>query len=143
MDAVALPGVGVVRNILDFPWPFPDASVVEARAEHFIEHIPHLCWCCRQQKDPFLAFFDEVYRVLIPGGQMHIICPHSDSRRAWGDPTHTRAINENTALYLNRASRERMGVAHYDVTCDFTAEWSFAMNEHGAVMDITFTFTKQ
>jgi hypothetical protein len=143
MDCVALPGVDVVHDMLCFPWPFEDESVVEARAEMVVEHIPHLCWCCRNEKDPFFAFFDEAYRVLAPGALFHVICPHSDSRRAWRDPTHTRGINHETAFYLNRDSREKLGVGHYDTTCNFDAQWSFALNEHGEVMDIHFTFTKR
>jgi len=61
------------------PWPWPDASVEEAHSSHFVEHL-----------DRFerVHFFNELYRVLAPGGKATIICPNWSSSRAYGDPTH-------------------------------------------------------
>src|SRR6185437_110980 len=53
MDRIDADGVDVVHDFMDFPWPFEDNSVAEARAEHVIEHIPMLCMCCRNEKEPF------------------------------------------------------------------------------------------
>jgi hypothetical protein len=142
MDRVALPGVDVVHDALDFPWPFEDGSVAEARAEMFVEHIPMLCMCCRNQKDPFYAFFDEVYRCLRPGGQIHIIAPHSESMRAWGDPSHTRGINRLTFFYLSQEMRGQLGVSHYDTSSNWTANWEYIVDERGHPQDVRATLTK-
>lgn len=142
MDVAPLPGVDIVHDLLTFPWPVPDASVSEARVLHYLEHIPQRCMCCRDQPDPLLRTFDELYRILVPGGTVFIECPHASSIRAWQDPTHTRAISENTLVYANKAWREGMRIGHYDVSCDFSATWSFVLDEHGAVKDIQALLTK-
>jgi len=142
MDRTALPGIDVVHDMLDVPWPFEDESVSEARAEHVIEHIPHLCWCCRNTKEPLFAFFDEAWRVLRTGGKLYVIVPHSDSRRAWSDPTHARAINEQTLLYLSRDVRYTRGVGHYDVQCNFDAQYEFVVDDKGHIADLRATLVK-
>lgn len=141
MDSVAIEGIDVVHDFLSFPWPFEDESVSEARAEMVLEHIPHSCWCHRNEKDPLYAFMDEVFRVLVPGGKFHIIVPHSDSRRAWRDPTHCRAINEQSLLYLNKAQREAWGV-NQEVQCNFDAAYEFVVGQNGELMDMRATLTK-
>jgi hypothetical protein len=98
--------------------------------------------CSLDQKEPFFAFFDEVYRILRPNGRMHIIAPHSDSIRAWGDPTHTRGINRLTLFYLNRAMREQLGVPHYDIASNFDCSFEYVVNERGHAQDIRATLTK-
>jgi len=142
MDRIAADGVDVVHDFMDFPWPFEDNSVAEARAEHVIEHIPMLCMCCRNEKEPFFQFFDEVHRILRPNARFHIVAPHSDSIRAWGDPTHTRGINRLTLWYLKAEMRPRLGVDHYDISANFDASFEYIVNERGHVADIRATLTK-
>lgn len=142
IDIAALPGVDIVHDLLSFPWPVADESVSEARALHYLEHIPTLCMCCRDQPDPLLRTFDELYRILIPGGRVFIECPHATSLRAWQDPTHRRAISENTFAYASRKKRDEMRVGHYGVSCDFDSTWNFVTDEHGAIMDIQVEMVK-
>lgn len=142
MDVAGIEGVDVVHDFLKYPWPFEDGSVTEARAEHVLEHIPHSCWCHRNEPEPLMRFMDEVYRILTPGGKFHIIVPHSDSRRAWRDPTHCRAINEQTLLYFSQAQREAMGVGHYGTVSNFDAQYEYVVDEHGFLMDLRATLTK-
>src|SRR5664279_398596 len=40
VDFIAAPGVDVVHNIMEFPWPFLDGSADEVRATDLIEHLP-------------------------------------------------------------------------------------------------------
>jgi predicted SAM-dependent methyltransferase len=120
VDIAATDAATIVHDLLEFPWPFEDESVDEARISHFIEHIPHLCFHCRKEQDPFYAFFDELHRVLVPGGTVKIIVPYYTSGRAWQDPTHRRAITEATFAYLNREWRESQKLDHYPpVLCNF------------------------
>src|SRR3977135_3662669 len=65
-----LPFDGKVKHVLDLtttPWPWKDGSVAEAHASHFVEHLT------APQR---VAFINELYRVLVPGGQCQIIVPH-------------------------------------------------------------------
>jgi cyclopropane fatty-acyl-phospholipid synthase-like methyltransferase len=55
----------------------------------------------------FFAQFREFYRMLKPGGYFCATVPHWQSLWAWGDPGHTRVINEGTITFLDRREYER------------------------------------
>ncbi len=88
VDAVALPGIDVVHNLDDHPWPFADASATRIRAAHIFEHVA----------DP-VGFMCEAWRVLGPGGHLDLIVPHWKHRNAYTDPTHRRYCTEDTFRY--------------------------------------------
>jgi len=52
------------------PLPFPDDSCREVHASHFLEHISH---------DRLAHLFDEVARVLRPGGRFNVVGPYANS----------------------------------------------------------------
>lgn len=127
-------------DLLKFPWPWADNSVEELHCSHFIEHIParevesrDLAGTVERGtkmevlsshkdylgQDMFLAFFDECYRVLRPGGVMTVLCPCGRSNRAFQDPTHRRFIVSETFLYLNADWRKANKLDHYRVKCNF------------------------
>lgn len=81
-------------------WPWPDSSVAEAHASHFLEHLTNL-----DDRWERVHFFNELYRVLVPGGQCQIIIPHWCSNRYYGDPTHKEPFSEFGFLYLSKAWR--------------------------------------
>jgi SAM-dependent methyltransferase len=49
----------------------PDNSVAEVHCSHFLEHLEH-----NQAKPERVRFMNELWRVLVPGGQATIITPH-------------------------------------------------------------------
>lgn len=142
IDIAPIQGVDIVHDLLAFPWPIPDNSVREARCFHFVEHIPALCWCCRNQQDPLFAFMDELYRIMVPSGTVLIESPHSSSIRAWQDPTHRRGINEDTFAYADKSWREEKDVAHYDIHCNFSRVYNFITDDHGQIKDVRILLTK-
>ena len=105
----------IQHDLMQFPWPFEDNSVDEVFASHYLEHIPH----GNGYEDPFFSFFDEVYRILKPGGLARFIVPYYSSVRAFQDPTHLRYITEPTFNYLTKTWREMNKLTHYPVKCDF------------------------
>jgi predicted SAM-dependent methyltransferase len=107
------PGEGVewVLDLENDPWPWADNSVDELHASHYIEHVRDL-----------LKFMDNAWRVLKDEGSFTIISPYYTSIRAWQDPTHVRAISENTWPYFSRDWRKEQGLDHYPVECDFEVE---------------------
>jgi hypothetical protein len=112
MDAIATEATDVVHDLLDVPWPFAEGSVAECRAFHVVEHLPQACLGC-QRKDGLVAFMEEVYRILEPGGTITITGPYYRSIRAWQDPTHTRALTELTFCYFNQPWAKANAVEHY------------------------------
>ena len=134
VDRLKFDAVDIVHDLTQTPWPWPDESVAEAHASHFVEHLTPM------QR---VTFVNELYRVLVPGGTCQIITPHWSSSRAYGDPTHQWApVAEFWYLYLNRVWR--MGgkgpngedvpanAPHTDAkhleggfACDFDSTWSY------------------
>lgn len=94
MDIRDLPGVDIIHDAEDIPWPLPDECVLVAMASHLIEHInPH--------GGGFIRFMDEVWRVMKPGGEFAIACPHGSSQGYLQDPTHCNPCNEATWAYFD------------------------------------------
>lgn len=126
VDIAAGPGVDLVYDLENFPWPIPDNSVDEAYCSHYIEHTKDI-----------IAFMEEVHRILKPGGKILIRAPYYNSMRGWQDPTHTRLISEATFLYYNKDWRTTNKLDHYPITCDFdynfgydfTPDWAMRSEE--------------
>lgn len=53
------------HDLLDFPWPVEDDAFDLVHCSHVLEHLP-----------PTARVMEEIYRVLKPGGQAFIVCPH-------------------------------------------------------------------
>lgn len=94
IDIRALPGVDIVQDLEEFPWPLPDACASLAVASHVVEHI-------NPAKGIFLKFMDEVWRVLKPGGQFMMALPYAGSQGFYQDPTHVNPCNEVTWAYFD------------------------------------------
>jgi hypothetical protein len=127
VDAIEFVGVDFVVDIRRTPWPWDDASVAEANASHFLEHLTAKERC---------AFVNELHRVLVPGGKCQIVTPHWASNRAYGDPTHQwPPVSEMWFYYLSRTWR-MANAPHTDVSvnpdgfsCDLEATWGYAMRQ--------------
>lgn len=121
-------GVDVVLDIAGSFWPWPDGSVDEAHASHFIEH---LTWPQR------VHFFNELGRVLKKGAKATIIWPHWCSDRHWGDPTHQQPMSPFGLYYLNQEWRKgnaphcdyAQNTEHFwhEYTCDFDNVIAYSM----------------
>ena len=110
-------GADIVADLEQFPWPFADNSVDEVFCSHYIEHTPNL-----------ISFANELYRIMKVGAKAEIIAPYYSSIRAWQDPTHLRAISENTYLYFSKEWRTINRLDHYPITVDFDFECSYIID---------------
>ena len=122
-------GVDFVLDIANAHWPWPDNSVDEAHASHFIEH---LTWPQR------VHFFNELGRVLKKGAKAQIIWPHWCADRYYGDPTHQQPMSPFGLYYLN-AEWRKTNAPHCDYaqndgnhmwheyTCDFDNVISYSL----------------
>lgn len=121
IDSQNLPGVDLVTNLDNFPLPFEDNSVDEARCVHFIEHVQDI-----------MRFMNEVYRILKVGSTMMVYSPYYSSMRAWQDPTHVNPISEYTFLYYNKNWRVQNKLLHYPITCDFDFTYGYVLHPNWA-----------
>lgn len=88
VDWRPFPGVQVVHDLDDHPWPFGDEHYDHVTASHVFEHL----------RDP-LGFMADVHRVLVPGGRLLIAVPHYQSNNSFTDPTHLRHCTLRTFDY--------------------------------------------
>jgi predicted SAM-dependent methyltransferase len=147
IDMVKMDSVDAVMNLEDFPWDIASDSAEDIICNHYTEHTPmdtlgrkllKLIYQCDnydelKQKtmnidlnapnDGLISFMEEVYRILKVGGKIHIVCPHYNTGVAWQDPTHRRAITEQTFHYFNKGWRERSNLSHYGIACNFDAHF--------------------
>lgn len=76
-----------------------------AQLIHVLEHIPN-----------HLQMMENLWRVLKPGGLVHVRCPHGASDDAWEDPTHVRPFFPNSFSYYSQPTYWR---ADYGYRGDF------------------------
>ncbi len=91
----------VVHDLNAFPYPFPDNSFDFVEMSHILEHLDR----------PFFVM-REVYRILKPGGVVHISVPHFS--RGFTHAEHAHGFDVSFPYYLD---------ARYDFSgyagCDF------------------------
>jgi len=71
--------VDIVHDLNKVPYPFKDKSIDEIHSYHTLEHL----------QEP-IKKMEELYRILKPGGLLHIRVPHFSSMGAFSDITHVR-----------------------------------------------------
>lgn len=125
VDKVETSSTDYIFDLQTYPWPIEDNSIDEIHCSHYVEHIPHDIKNPNDDRDGFIQFFDEVYRILKVGGKATIITPYYTSIRAIQDPTHCRSISEATYSYINKEWREKVNMSHYGMKCDFDIRYSF------------------
>lgn len=92
MDRRPVPGIEVVHEIHDLPWPFEDNSCKAVLMSHVLEHLDARI---------NVEIFDEVWRILKPEGKFIVAVPYAGSVGGYQDPTHTRpGFNEHTFEYF-------------------------------------------
>ncbi len=110
VDIRQLPGVDVVWDLDQYPWPWQDGEAYEIRALHIIEHL----------KSGLIAFCDECWRLLMPGGTLyaeeapgtlHVEVPDAaDPDLSWCDPEHERPYRKHSFInYLTLGGIARFG----------------------------------
>lgn len=114
IDVARLPGVDIVHDLRNYPWPVESDSVDEACCCHYFEHVP---------AGERVAFLNEVWRVLKPDAGITLITPLGLFRQCQDFTHEWPPIVPASYLYFNAAWREREGIAHYrelyGIACDF------------------------
>jgi Methyltransferase domain. len=117
-----------VMDLTKYSWDIASESADEIHCSHYVEHIPHDINNPNDKRDGFIQFMDEVYRILKPGGKVHIICPYYTSIRAFGDPTHVRYIGEWSFYYFNKEWLTVNKLNHYNINSNFDMKFSYYIN---------------
>jgi SAM-dependent methyltransferase len=88
LDIADGPGVDIVHDLDDAPWPFSIATFDEVAAYDIFEHV----------EDP-ITFMVQAWRVLKWGGVLTLRTTHWREKNAYTDPTHKRFPTEETFDY--------------------------------------------
>jgi SAM-dependent methyltransferase len=88
-DIRPLPGVDVVHDLTQGPYPFATSCADEVHLNHVLEHMPDA-----------IRVMEEVWRITKPGGTVHIRVPHYTGPYAWKDPTHVRCFTTESFDYF-------------------------------------------
>lgn len=117
VDNISFPGVDTIHD-LRRTWPWGKESVSEVHCSHFLEHLTGT---------ERIHFYNELYRVLVPGGTAQVIVPHWSSGRAYGDLTHQwPPVVEFSFYYLDKNWRA-VNAPHCGLSCDFMATWGYSV----------------
>jgi SAM-dependent methyltransferase len=98
------------------PIPLSDNSVDVAVAVHVLEHIGQ-----QGETAEWFQFWEELYRVLVPDGELRFESPLYDSVWCWADPSHVRALSPQALLYFSQDSYRvpTAAISPYRLECNF------------------------
>lgn len=107
VDMLDLPGIDVVHNLMDFPYPWDDNSADYIGAVDLVEHLDNYVYKFELVKLEYgdseyrlsagkpavIAFIEECHRILKPGGKLFMQMPGWKSPLLWIDVTHVRGFD--------------------------------------------------
>jgi SAM-dependent methyltransferase len=91
-------------DLNEFPYPFHDEEFDEIHAYEVLEHLG-----TQGDYKYFFEQFNELRRILVPGGVFCASVPSQDSIWAWGDPGHTRVLPMAVFGFLTEKIYEGVG----------------------------------
>lgn len=89
----------VIWDLNCHPLPFIDNTFDEIHAYDVLEHLGRL-----GDYRFFFREFSEYARILKPKGLFFASVPSTQSSWLFGDPSHTRVINENSLVFLQQGA---------------------------------------
>lgn len=123
VDKRTLPGVDIVHDLDQFPWPFLGHTYDAIVAQDIFEHLTDV-----------VKVMEECWRVLRAEGTLTIRGPLPDSPNVWVDVTHRRAFIEHS-------------FDHFDPDTDFGKRYGYGAHKWRLVREtregtnITFILT--
>jgi SAM-dependent methyltransferase len=82
LDFEKQPGVDVIHDLEQTPWPFEDNTFEEVVTNHTLEHLSDLA-----------PIMKELWRVCKPGAIIRISVPHFSCGVSYRDPTHKQLFS--------------------------------------------------
>lgn len=98
MDRLPLPGVDIVHDFDQMPWPLAEHSFDLVFFNHALEHATDV-----------VSVLHEAHRVLKPDGRLVVQVPYFRSTDAFADPTHKHFFTSTSLDYFIVGE----GLAHY------------------------------
>lgn len=89
IDRLALPGVDVVFDLDQYPWPFESSTFDHVVCKHSISHLAN-----------FVRTVEEIHRITRSGGVVEILAPHYTSDNANTDPTMRTRVSLRTMHFF-------------------------------------------
>ena len=89
-DVANLPGVDLVHDLNQYPWPIENNSIEELYAKDVLEHLPNL-----------IKVMEEIFRITTPKAKVYIAVPYWNSFESITDPTHVNQFNEYTFEFFD------------------------------------------
>jgi hypothetical protein len=117
VDAVDLPGIDTVHNLIHFPYPFDDNSADEIKAVDVVEHLPPYIG----DDHGVIKFLEECHRILKPGAELYLQTPGWRAEFLWIDPTHVRGFDIQSFDFFDPAKPFGKTTGFYS-KCKFTVK---------------------
>lgn len=124
LDMVAVPGVDVVHDLDELPYPFPDSEFDCIRMSHVLEHVKDV-----------VKVMEEIYRIIKPGGIVEIITPHYTDDTSWRDITHRWHFHSESFAYFDPGKSGK----NYITAARFETVYSYVgLQNIGKVLGLEF-----
>ena len=95
VDSAPLPGVDIVHDLADMPWPLADSCADEVVLIHVLEHLPDT-----------VKTIEELHRICKPGAIVLVRVPYYNSPAMFADPTHRSFFSERTLYFFDPRREE-------------------------------------
>ena len=79
----------VIHDLNTFPYPFSDNTFGVVNCDSILEHL-----------DDFFKVMEEIHRITVPNGIIHVKVPYYTSFDAFTDPTHTHFFTSRSFDYF-------------------------------------------
>jgi len=90
VDIAKLPGVDIVHNLNNYPWPFKENQFSAVRAPYVLELL-----------DDFMRAIEEIWRISKPGAKILVFSPLFPNMRSAQDPLTKKFMTWNTFDYFD------------------------------------------
>lgn len=94
IDNRAHPAVTLLHDLECYPWPIEFGTVLQAFAGHVVARI-------NPARFGFIAFMNEVHRLLVPDGELTIVTYYGCNARYIADPAACNPVTEVTFAYFD------------------------------------------
>ena len=101
IDNRAHPAVTLPWDLEQIPWPLESGTVVQAFAGHVVSRLNPARW-------GFIAFMDELHRLLVPAGELTIVTYYGTNHRYASDPAACNPCTEATFYHFDPAHKSSL-----------------------------------